>query len=360
MIKLNDVVYCRLGTTDLTGAEWYAVNILGLEVAERRKGATYFKSDHRAHTLCYFEGDPEDQATGFELGRTEDLQAAGAALERLGHAVHYGTREECAARHVREFIRFKDPTGNTIEFVVRPETTGQRYHGTRDAGITGFSHVGLCTTDAARDEAFWTTVCNARVSDRIGDAALMRLDTIHHSIALFPFHKAGIQHINHQVGGTDDIQRSFNFVRDNQVQVTFGPGRHPTSSAQFLYFTGPEGMTFEYSTGVRRFTTSRRGATASSISPRRASASGVRRRTFRRSRTAPPERTRDGSHLGASRPVAYDQALMASSARCRRLPRAIARNRQRSRLPSPAGSCPPVRHRSTPACSGRPGSFRRQ
>ena len=65
MIKLNDVVYCRLGTTDLTGAEWYAVNILGLEVAERRKGATYFKSDHRAHTLCYFDGDPEDQATGF-------------------------------------------------------------------------------------------------------------------------------------------------------------------------------------------------------------------------------------------------------------------------------------------------------
>jgi 2,3-dihydroxy-p-cumate/2,3-dihydroxybenzoate 3,4-dioxygenase len=78
----------------------------------------------------------------------------------------------------------------------------------------------------------------------------MRLGTIHHSIALFPFHKAGIQHINHQVGGTDDIQRSFNFVSDNQVNVTFGPGQHPTSSAEFLYFTGPDGMTFEYSTGV--------------------------------------------------------------------------------------------------------------
>jgi 2,3-dihydroxy-p-cumate/2,3-dihydroxybenzoate 3,4-dioxygenase len=89
------------------------------------------------------------------------------------------------------------------------------------------------------------------VSDRIGDAPLMRLGTIHHSIALFPFHRAGIQHINHQVGSTDDIQRSFHFVRENQVNITFGPGAHPTSSAEFLYFTGPEGMTFEYSTGVR-------------------------------------------------------------------------------------------------------------
>lgn len=250
MIELKDVVYCRLGTKDLAGAEWFATNILGLEVSERRRGATYFKSDERAHTLCYVEGDPADQVTAFELGRGEDLQTAAATLEALGHPVHYGTRDECEARLVREFIRFRDPTGNAIEFVVRPETSGKRYHGMRDAGITGFSHVGLCTTDAQRDEAFWTRVCNARVSDRIGDAPLMRLGTIHHSIALFPFHKAGIQHINHQVGGTDDIQRSFNFVSDNQVNVTFGPGQHPTSSAEFLYFTGPDGMTFEYSTGV--------------------------------------------------------------------------------------------------------------
>lgn len=250
MIDLKDVVYCRLGTKDLDGAEWFAVNVLGLEVADRRKGAVYFKSDDRAQTLCYFEGNPEDQATAFELGRDADLEQAAATLEKLGHEVHLGTRSECEARLVRSFIRFRDPTGNAIEFVVGPETTGTRYHGTRDAGITGFSHVGLCTTDAARDELFWTEVCNARVSDRIGDAPLMRLGTIHHSLALFPFHKPGIQHINHQVGGTDDIQRSFNFVRENQINVTFGPGAHPTSTAQFLYFTGPDGMTYEYSTGV--------------------------------------------------------------------------------------------------------------
>jgi 2,3-dihydroxy-p-cumate/2,3-dihydroxybenzoate 3,4-dioxygenase len=250
MIKLKDVVYCRLGTADLEGAEWFALNILGLEVAERRRDTVYFKSDSRAYTLCYFEGDPEDQTTAFEIGSSADLQVAAATLESLGHDVHLGTAEECEARHVREFIRFRDPTGNIIEFVVRPSYAGTRYHGTRDAGITGFSHVGLYTTNPERDEKFWTEVCNARVSDRIGDAPLMRLGAIHHSIALFPFNKPGIQHINHQVASSDDVQRSNNFIRDRQIDITFGPGRHPTSSAQFLYFTGPEGLTYEYSTGV--------------------------------------------------------------------------------------------------------------
>ncbi len=31
-----------------------------------------------------------------------------------------------------------------------------------------------------------------------------------------------------------------------------GPGRHPQSTAVFLYFLGPEGFTCEYSFGVRR------------------------------------------------------------------------------------------------------------
>jgi len=162
-----------------------------------------------------------------------------------------GSANEAELRQVRSFISFEDPTGNSIELVWRPAYGSRRYHGERDAGITGFSHIGLCTTDAVRDEAFWTKVCNARVSDRIGDAALLRIDEIHHTIALFPAGRAGIQHINHQVATGDDVMRSFYFLSERRVPMVFGPGRHPTSSARFLYFEGPDGMVFEYSSGVR-------------------------------------------------------------------------------------------------------------
>ncbi len=251
MIKLRDVSYVRLGTRDLEGATRFATACLGLEIADRTKGAVYFKSDARAHTLCYVDASPEAQSVGFQVDTQADLSLAACELERLGHAVHVGTAADSDLRQVSAFIAFNDPTGNRIELVWRPAQSSQRYHGERDAGITGFSHIGLCTTDPIRDEAFWTQVCNARVSDRIGDAALLRIDEVHHTIALFPTNRAGIQHINHQVETGDDIMRSYHFLRDRKVPMVFGPGRHPTSSARFLYFEGPDGMVFEYSSGVR-------------------------------------------------------------------------------------------------------------
>ncbi len=250
MITLRDVSYVRLGTPDLEGAETFATSILGLQVGDRSKGALYLRSDVRAHTLCYFEGDPADQTVGFEIDDMAQLEAAATALEALGHSVRLGTAGEAAARKVRAFLSFKDPTGNNIEFVVGPHHSGKRYYGARDAGITGFSHIGLATTDPARDELFWTQVCNARVSDRIGEVALMRINAIHHTMALAPSSGPGIQHVNHQVASNDDVMRSYYFLMERQTPILFGPGRHPTSGARFVYFRGPDGMVFEYSVGV--------------------------------------------------------------------------------------------------------------
>ena len=254
MIDLQGVCYVRLGTRDIEGATRFATDVLGLEISEIVKGTVYFKSDQREHTLCYMEGDPADQAVAFEVGSRAVLSAAASELERVGYAVHAGTSGDADSRKVREFIAFNDPSGNRIELVWRPAHSGARYHGVRDAGITGFSHVGLCTTDAARDEAFWTQVCNARVSDRIGHAPLLRINEVHHSIALFPASHGGVQHINHQVESADDVMRSYRFLSERQIRIVFGPGRHPTSSAKFLYFEGPDGMVFEYSSGVKMIT----------------------------------------------------------------------------------------------------------
>jgi 2,3-dihydroxy-p-cumate/2,3-dihydroxybenzoate 3,4-dioxygenase len=250
MIQLKDVSYVRLGSPDLEQAENFATACLGLQIAERGKKALYLRSDERAHTLCYSEGDPREQTVGFEVEDEASLQDAATTLESLGHAVHAGTAQEAEQRKVKGFIGFHDPTGNHIELVVRPERNGRRYFASRDAGITGFSHIGLNSTDPSRDERFWTQVCNARVSDRIGDIPLMRVSAIHHTIALVRAPQAGIQHINHQVENNDDVLRSYYFLNERRVPIVFGPGRHPTSGARFLYFRGPDGMIFEYSVGV--------------------------------------------------------------------------------------------------------------
>ena len=254
MINLQDIRYVRLGTNDLDEATRFATRILGLEFVAREGKSVYLRGDDRDHTLVYVAGNPVDHTTAFELQTKDELDAAAALLEQQERPVHWGTSDECEQRRVTAFINFKDPTGNSIDLVWRPHHSGRRYFPSRDAGVESFSHIGLRTTDPRRDEAFWTQVCNARVSDRIGEAPLLRIDPVHHKIALFPSSYPGVQHINHQVGGIDDIMRSYYFLMENGVRIVFGPGRHPTSGAMFLYFAGPDGMTYEYSAGVRLIT----------------------------------------------------------------------------------------------------------
>jgi 2,3-dihydroxy-p-cumate/2,3-dihydroxybenzoate 3,4-dioxygenase len=258
MINLHDIRYLRIGTPDLEGAIRFATDVVGLQLVAREGKAAYFRSDKvdvrgdtRDYTLAYFEGDPADHTIGFDLLDPGDLDRVGAELEKAGRPVRLGTKEECEQRRCRGFVASTDPTGNKIEIVAKPYYSGVRYFPGRDAGITGFSHIGLFSSDTARDEAFWTRICNARVSDWIGDSPFLRIDTIHHSVVLFQAGHGGIQHINHQVEDVDDVMKSYYFLKEKGVQITYGPGRHPISTAVMVYFEGPDKLTYEYSCGVK-------------------------------------------------------------------------------------------------------------
>lgn len=251
MINLHDIRYVRLGTADLDTSVQFATRVLGLEVARKEGKSVYLRSDDRDHTLCYTEGDPSQHVAAFEVDTPGELEAAMVTLTDGCYQAREGTPEECERRYVGRFVTFTDPSGNNIELVYAPEYCGRRYFPSRDAGVTGFSHIGLRTLDARRDELFWTQFLGAKVSDRIGDAPLLRIDEVHHKLALFPSAFPGVQHINHQVESVDDVMRSYYLLKEHGIPIKFGPGRHPTSGAIFLYFEGPDGMIYEYSTGVR-------------------------------------------------------------------------------------------------------------
>ncbi|HEX7781588.1 MAG TPA: VOC family protein [Sphingobium sp.] len=251
---LHDIRYVRIGSDDLDESVRFATEVLGLELMERDRNAAYLRGDDRDHNICYTRGRESGQVTGWEVASMDALDTAAADFEAAGVRVRAGTAEEREQRRVRGLLLLNDPTGNSIELVARPAACGRRYFPTRDAGITHFSHVGLHTRDASADEAFWTSNLGGKVSDWIGEAALIRINDVHHNIALFPSTKAGIQHVNFQVESQDDIMRSWYFLQNRNVKIVFGPGRHPTSGARFLYFQGPDGMIYEYSTGVRMIT----------------------------------------------------------------------------------------------------------
>ncbi len=248
MIAIEQLRYFRLGTPDLAAAVDFAQRVVGLELVERDDMQASFKSDFRDHTLVFFRGAPTDQAVAFEIRHVEMLDAAATALAGLGLELHKGTAAEREARKVKDFGWFHDATGNRIELVVRPLNSGWRYHGARDAGITGLAAVALRTTDHAADQELWTKVFNGRVSDWVGDVAFIRFDKSHHRLALYPSLNAGILAVEYAVEEIDFVMQAQYALQGLQVQLLQGPGRRPTSEQAFVTFAGPTGVAFSFVT----------------------------------------------------------------------------------------------------------------
>jgi 2,3-dihydroxy-p-cumate/2,3-dihydroxybenzoate 3,4-dioxygenase len=250
----DDIHGVRLGSSDLDASVRFATEILGLELVRRDARRAYLRASRgHDHHIIFVRGELGQESLAFDVASRTALEEVVTSLERSGHVVREGSRDECDERYVRAMYHLLDPTGNRIE-LVQGVTAGGECAYARDAGITSLSHVGLRTTNPVRDERFWVSALAARVSDWIGEVPLLRIDDVHHRVALFPSGRPGLQHVNFQVAGIDDVMRSYYFLRRRGVSIVFGPGRHPTSSATFLYFQGPDGIVYEYSTGVRLIT----------------------------------------------------------------------------------------------------------
>ena len=254
MITLTDIAYVRSGVADLDAATQFATGIVGLELAEPSEpGLAHLRADHRHHCLALVEGPSGVIASGFTVADSDALAAAEAELERSGTTVYRGSPEQARSRRVREFIAFDDPFGNRLELVTDQENVARPVAFSRNAGITEFGHLCLDAPDVYDAHRYWSTRFNAKVSDWIRDrSCLLRIDPVHHKLAVFQGDRPGLCHMNFQVDTIDDVFRNWHFLVDQGVQIEMGPGRHPQSTAIFLYFLGPEGFTYEYSFGVRR------------------------------------------------------------------------------------------------------------
>jgi 2,3-dihydroxy-p-cumate/2,3-dihydroxybenzoate 3,4-dioxygenase len=254
MITLTDIAYVRSGVADLDAAIKFATEIVGLELAAPTEaGVAHLRADQRHHCLALVEGPSGVIASGFTVADADALDVAETELERSGLTVRRGSAAEARSRRVRDFIGFDDPFGNRIELVSQQESVARPVAFSRQAGISEFGHLCLDAPDVHEAYRFWSTRFNARVSDWIADAAcLMRIDPVHHKLAVFRGDGPGLCHMNFQVDTIDDVFRNWHFLQEHNVEIEMGPGRHPQSTAIFLYFLGPEGFTYEYSFGVRR------------------------------------------------------------------------------------------------------------
>ncbi|GAA1072483.1 VOC family protein [Tsukamurella spumae] len=253
MITIPDIAYVRSGVEDLDGAVDFATRIVGLtQVPTDEPGVAHLRADDRVHCLTFVQGPSGAIATGLRVGGLDELADAETQLEKLGITVTRGDEAGAASRGCGAFIGFDDPWGNRVELVARQFVTADLLSPGRNAGITEFGHSCFDAPDVIAAGKFWTTVFSAKVSDWVGDkACLLRVDPMHHKLAVFYGERPALCHVNFQVASHDDLFRNWHFLVDNGVEIIQGPGRHPTSGSAFVYFRGPENLTYEYAVGTR-------------------------------------------------------------------------------------------------------------
>lgn len=243
----RDLRYIRVDVDDLDAASGFAAEIFGLQPADRSDRHARFRSDARNYALCYSTAG-DGGAVALTVARSEDLDLAAERLEAYGPRRLTG--DEAAERQVKAGLAVTAPNGVTVELVWRPLTSGWRYHGPRDAGITGFQAVQLACTDIPANETFWTRGIGAEVSDWAGDAVFLRIDAAHHRIALYPSRRDGLLGATWAVEGINNVMQDWYFLQGRQMPIVHGPGRQPTSGAIFVTTRGPGDILYSYAAEI--------------------------------------------------------------------------------------------------------------
>jgi 2,3-dihydroxy-p-cumate/2,3-dihydroxybenzoate 3,4-dioxygenase len=122
--------------------------------------------------------------------------------------------------------------------------------------IARLGHVVLTSPDRPATEKFMMEHMNFRVSDRIQNVVtFMRCfpNPYHHSFGVGAGPKPGLNHINFMVTELADVGKGNNRMKQADVPIVYGIGKHPPSESIFLYFLDPDGMTIEYSFGMEEF-----------------------------------------------------------------------------------------------------------
>lgn len=249
--------YAALNVTDVAASTAFYRDLVGLAVTEAddRVAALRCSRDHH-NLMLYRAAAPGLKRIGFELESRKDLDAAREHVAGLGLSIEEVSEQELRSLKTVAAFRFRLPgSGLCIEYFVQMMHLAQSFQPTV-AKIERLGHVVLNVSDFDGTLQWLTGKLGFVISDHVpGFAAFLRCypNPLHHSMAILTGAKNHLNHVNFMVTDIDDIGRGMNRMKQNDVEIVFGPGRHQPSESIFLYWLDPDRMTVEYSFGMETF-----------------------------------------------------------------------------------------------------------
>jgi len=252
--RYRRLVYAALNVTDIERSLAFYRDMIGLDPTETEDDYVALRCSRDHHNLLLYRSEvPGLKRISFEVESAEDLEAAREHIASLGLGIDEVSPDELDKLKLGSAFRFREPnSGVQIELcfeVMHMGTPFQR----RLAKIIRIGHVVLNAKHWRETVEFFSEALGFATSDyNPGYAAFMRCypNPLHHTLAIVSADRNGLHHVNFMVEDIDDIGCAYHRIRNADVEVVFGPGRHQPSQSIFLYFLDPDRLTLEYSYGM--------------------------------------------------------------------------------------------------------------
>jgi catechol 2,3-dioxygenase-like lactoylglutathione lyase family enzyme len=114
------------------------------------------------------------------------------------------------------------------------------------------SHIVLHSPNHKAMVQFFVEVLGFRVSDWLGDfMCFLRCNEWHHRIALLPG-PPSLNHVAYDMLNLDEMMRGVAKLKRNNIDISWGPGRHTAGNNTFSYFVTPAGFAVEYTSELEQ------------------------------------------------------------------------------------------------------------
>ncbi|MFE9107818.1 VOC family protein [Actinomadura geliboluensis] len=267
MTGVKELAYVVYEASSLDDWEHFAVELLGMQLADKTADAVAFRTDEKVHRWLVQQGPADDlAASGYEVESDAALDAIAARLAAAGVEVEEGGAALAASRKVERILVTADPMGNRVELVTGFADAGTPFRsdvllGGFVTGDGGAGHQVLLSKGVARETylAFYEGLLGFRISDTIveelapgvvADLIFLRCNPRHHSVAFGDMpHPKRTHHFMVEVTDIRDVGTAYDRCMDAGQPFEMTLGMHPNDHMFSFYVQTPSGFSVEYGWG---------------------------------------------------------------------------------------------------------------
>jgi catechol 2,3-dioxygenase len=271
-MKIVHAGHAEIRVHNLKASKKFFTETMGLFITEETDTSVYLRAwqDFEHHTLMLTKGEKSALVhLGWRVEDPESLEQYARHFDEIGIA--YRWIEAGAERGQGRALRFSSLSGVPMELYWEME----KYKTTDPALVSALpsfpqkfpmngiaprriDHFNVMVNDVMTEQAWITEVMGIKHryfveknnGQRVG--SWMSISNLSHDIAVMHNRSgsgARLHHIGYYVDSAEELLRAATILVESGGKIEWGPGKHGTSGATFLYFFEPSGHRIEVWTG---------------------------------------------------------------------------------------------------------------